>query len=121
MGVVRGFASVDECDYLIREGGAFEDMEQAFEGSGQTSYRRSYSSNIEVNHEDFGSTLTLFSERQFALVRNFTGYDVHGPGQEPINAVLYKNAGDEYRPHCDGECDGGAYERGKRVATSILY
>ena len=36
-----------------------------------------------------------FSERMFAFVRNITGYDVRGPGQEPINAVLYKDKGDE--------------------------
>jgi hypothetical protein len=35
--------------------------------------------------------------------------------------VLYKEPGDEYRPHCDGQCHGGPYVHGKRVATSILY
>ena len=31
------------------------------------------------------------------------GYDVvEGVGQEPINAVYYKDDGDQYRPHCDG-------------------
>jgi hypothetical protein len=35
--------------------------------------------------------------------------------------VVYKEAGDEYRPHCDGECYGAPYKLGKRVATSINY
>jgi prolyl 4-hydroxylase len=38
-----------------------------------------------------------------------------------VNAVVYKEAGDEYRPHCDGECYGAPYKLGKRVATSINY
>ena len=42
-------------------------------------------------------------------------------GQEPLNSVLYRDAGDEYRPHCDGLCAGGQYTRGRRVATAILY
>ena len=70
---------------------------------------------------DAASPLTQLAERQFALVRNLTGYAVYAPGQEPINSVLYRNAGDEYRPHCDGPCHGGGYQRGKRVATTILY
>ena len=46
---------------------------------------------------------------------------VEGPGQEPVNAVYYKDYDDQYRPHCDGECNGGKWRRGMRVATSLTY
>ena len=48
------------------------------------------------------------------------GHDAQeGAGQEPINAVYYKDDGDQYRPHCDGACRGGAYTLGSRVASSL--
>ena len=28
---------------------------------------------------------------------------------------------DEYLPHCDGQCYGGAYRKGERIATSLTY
>ena len=41
---------------------------------------------------------------------------VEGEGQEPLNSVYYKDWDDQYRPHCDGECNGGPYRRGGRIA-----
>jgi hypothetical protein len=35
-----------------------------------------------------------------------TGYEVYGPGHEPINVVLYIDVGDEKRPHCHGHFHG---------------
>jgi hypothetical protein len=37
------------------------------------------------------------------------------PNQEPVNAVYYKDNGDQYRPHCDGECSGGRCFLGTRL------
>ena len=80
------------------------------------------------------------------IALTIAGYDVQeGAGQEPINAVYYKDdgdqyrphcdgecackrsprrpfpTGDQYRPHCDGECRGNAYTLGSRVASSLTY
>jgi len=56
------------------------------------------------------------------IALTIAGYDVQeGAGQEPINAVYYKDDGDQYRPHCDGECRGNAYTLGSRVASSLTY
>ena len=38
-----------------------------------------------------------------------------------MNAVYYKDSGDQYRPHCDGECGGGRYYLGARLATGLSY
>ena len=65
------------------------------EDTGPSSYRRSYSVNLDVDVYDGASPLTQLAERQFALVRDLTGYSVYAPGQEPINSVLYRNIGDE--------------------------
>ena len=42
-------------------------------------------------------------------------------GQEPVNAVFYKDYDDQYRAHCDGECRGGPYKEGKRIASALVY
>ena len=65
---------------------------------------------------------TRLARRKFAFARQVAGYPVdEGVGQEPVNAVYYKDDGDQYRPHCDGECHGGRYELGSRVATGLVY
>ena len=40
---------------------------------------------------------------------------IENAGQEPLNSVYYKDEGDQYRPHCDGECYGGPYIKGARA------
>lgn len=120
--VVPNFLTAEDCNALIDAGGSEEEMGAAHEQGGPSSYRRSFSSNIHVDYDNRTAHMTRIAEKHFDLVRHFTGYSVHGNhGQEPINAVLYKNIGDEYRPHCDGPCHGGDYPHGSRVATSIVY
>jgi hypothetical protein len=111
----------------VKAGGSDQDMGHAIEGGANergagapSSYRRSYSSSIYVDHEDRANMITHFAERMFPFVRRMTGYEVYSPGQESINAVLYKNVGDENRPHCDGSCEGQRYVLGERVATSPI-
>ncbi|KAG5182282.1 hypothetical protein JKP88DRAFT_278264 [Tribonema minus] len=41
-------------------------------------------------------------------------------GQEAFTVVRY-DAGGEYFPHCDTNCDGSAHTPGGRVATMIIY
>jgi len=61
--------------------------------------------------------------RKFAFARDVAEYDelIEGEGQEPLNSVYYKNWEDQYRPHCDGQCHGGRYRKGERIATSLTY
>ena len=63
------------------------------------------------------------ARRKFAFAREAAGYRhlQEGDGQEPVNAVYYKDNGDQYRPHCDGECSGGRYFLGTRLATGLSY
>jgi hypothetical protein len=58
-----------------------------------------------------------------AFAREVAEYEqlVEGEGQEPLNSVYYKNWDDQYRPHCDGQCHGGPYRKGERIATSLTY
>ena len=63
------------------------------------------------------------ARRKFAFAREAAGYAhlQEGDGQEPVNAVYYKDNGDQYRPHCDGECGGGRDYLGSRLATGLSY
>eukprot|EP00957_Ditylum_brightwellii_P118929 9070677-Ditylum_brightwellii.AAC.1 len=88
---------------LIEVGIIDEVMGRAHESSGgPSSYRHSYSTNTDVDYENPTYHITRFANRMFAFVWDITGYSLYGPGQDPINAVLYKDAGDEFHPHCDG-------------------
>ena len=43
------------------------------------------------------------------------------PNPSQVNSVFYKNFDDQYRAHCDGECHGGRYRQGQRIASSLTY
>ena len=43
------------------------------------------------------------------------------PNPSQVNSVFYKNFDDQYRAHCDGECHGGRYRKGQRIASSLTY
>jgi len=120
--VIRNFSDPAECDQLIKAGGDWQKMSRAYTSQGTNSpYRRSYSSNIYPPLKDPEHNFTRLVGRMFSITRNLTGYSVYPPGQEPVNAVLYKHEGDEYRVHCDGSCVGKKYRPTERIATSILY
>ena len=92
--------------------------------SGQQSrHRQSYSVNMNPDYEDETNVVTRVVRRKFAFAREVAEYEelVEGEGQEPLNSVYYKDWDDQYRPHCDGECYGGRYRRGTRIATSLTY
>lgn len=120
--VIRNFATSEECESLVSAGGDWDDMSRAYtSGGGFSQERRSYSSNIYPPLSDPEHELTRLTGQMFSVTRSLTGYEVYPPGQEPVNAVLYKHLGDEYRPHCDGSCTGGQHRTGERIATSIVY
>ena len=65
--------------------------------------------------------LNNFAFRSYALARDLTSTPGLFPaGQEPVNLVQY-SPGKEYRPHCDGQCNGRPFSIGNRIATAIAY
>jgi hypothetical protein len=44
----------------------------------------------------------------------------NAPAQLSLPLLLQDN-GDQYTPHCDGECHGGRWREGKRIATGLVY
>jgi hypothetical protein len=119
--VVDDFVSDAECDAMLAD--TLPKMGRSVVGGGGTSnWRQSYSVNMVPDFEYEEHLITRIARRKFAFAREVAGYDViEGEGQEPINAVYYKDNGDQYRPHCDGECHGAKYTLGSRVASSLAY
>ena len=123
--VVHDFLSEWECAFMMNTTIPHMSRSVVFSGSkgATSSYRQSYTVNMLPDYSDEDFVVTRISRRKFAFAREVAGYDelVEGPGQEPINAVYYKDYGDQYRAHCDGECHGGPYSKGRRIATSLSY
>jgi len=119
--IVNDFITPADCEHMT--GHTIPKMGRSVVGGGGTSsWRQSYSVNMAPDFDDPFSPVTALARRKFAFARQFAGYStVEGDGQEPINAVYYKDNGDQYRPHCDGECNGGRYSFGSRIATSLVY
>jgi len=123
---VHDFATGAECDYMMNL--TIPRMERSVVyGGGQagqaSNYRQSYSVNMWPDYDDESDVVTRMVRRKFAFAREVAEYAelIEGAGQEPLNSVYYKEDGDQYRPHCDGECYGGPYSQGKRIATSLTY
>eukprot|EP00316_Scyphosphaera_apsteinii_P012323 CAMPEP_0119338054 /NCGR_PEP_ID=MMETSP1333-20130426/95267_1 /TAXON_ID=418940 /ORGANISM="Scyphosphaera apsteinii, Strain RCC1455" /LENGTH=408 /DNA_ID=CAMNT_0007349241 /DNA_START=56 /DNA_END=1279 /DNA_ORIENTATION=+ len=120
--IVHDFVSQQDCELMMNK--TVPKMGRSVVGGGGfSSWRQSYSHNMVPDFEDPLDPVTLLARRKFAFAREYVGYTGlrEGEGQEPINAVYYKYYGDQYRPHCDGECSGGRYWEGQRVATSLVY
>ena len=59
-------------------------------------------------------------QKIFSVTNTIAGYDLNSEGQEPLMVIQY-NKDDQYRPHCDGNCDGAKHQKGGRVATAVIY
>jgi len=120
--VVPGLSSAEECEALIAYGGY--DMGRAtVSGGGHSRDRRTLARNLFPDFEPpekERDILTQLTARFFEVAQQATGFSLNHEGQEPVNWLYYK-PGFEYRPHCDGGCGAQKVQRGKRVATSLLY
>jgi len=111
--VVPDFVTEEECSELRQRGHALQWKKDSVMWNQVAS--------INFDFHSKGNPLTLVRERMFALVRNLTQFSVYSAGQENIHAFVYSADGHEFRPHCDGACDGRPYVRGSRVATTLIY
>lgn len=127
--LVHDFVSEADCDEMVNA--TLPSMQAAVVHNAEAgtavyepdAYRRSASTNMFPDFDNEAAVVTRLSRRLFAFAREVGEYTEasEGPAQEPINAVYYRDPGDQYRPHCDGECTGSGYERGRRIATALNY
>ena len=117
--LVDDFVSDAECQYMVNA--SMGDMMPS-PGYPSSGTRRSYSASLFPKWDLEGDVVARVSRRLVAFAHEVGGYpDIPEVGQEPLSTVYYREAGDEFRSHCDGECRGGAYWAGRRIATSLTY
>ena len=117
--LVDDFVSDAECQYMVNA--SMGDMMPS-PGYPSSGTRRSYSASLFPKWDLEGDVVAQVSRRLVAFAHEVGGYpDIPEVGQEPLSTVYYREAGDEFRSHCDGECRGGAYWAGRRIATSLTY
>jgi len=126
--IVRNFGTREECEQIQYQkasaGWRYAKVSDAKSADGaKKDYRRQAKSKIHKQPIfDFSNPLSKFFVRNFAIVHGLTGHNVWPAGQEPLSVIKYNVSGDEFRPHCDGDCTSTkTISKGNRVATSILY
>lgn len=120
---VRNFITDDECEHLIKHGRprlqrATVAGEEGLHTISMSRKAQQASYNI-GDHADEDPLWSLYN-RIFDFTNMHTDYDLDLAGQEGFTIIQY-NKDDEYQPHCDGSCDGKAYQNRGRVATAIVY
>ena len=80
--------------------------------------RNSQAANIASSAQ--GDVVSIVQKRVLDLTNAYTSYNLSLEGQEPLSVVQYTR-GQEYRPHCDGLCDGTPWLFGGRVATVEMF
>ena len=124
----KGFATSDECDAVVEAARPRlrpATVNEEGDPHALSNSRRAHAANVEPRDlDDLSDPLARLWRRAFNLANFFTGYDLVPYGQEPFSVIYYNGSQpvpDEYRPHCDGSCDGSPHLHGGRVATMLLY
>ena len=83
--------------------------------------KKNQAANVMANWRDPHDPVARVVRRVFAFANDHApgspgeGYGLTVDGQEPFSVIQY-NPGQEYRPHCDGSCDGAYF----RIMFSIV-
>ena len=129
--LLSNFASEEECAAVIAS--ATPRLRRATvneegDAAAVSLSRRAFAANVDAETADPSHPAAALWRRAFALANDLTGYDLELQGQEPFSVIHYNGSArgstelpDEYRPHCDGGCDGAAHLHGGRVATMLVY
>ena len=121
--LIDDFVTDEECAFMMEA--ATPGLRRSTvneEGNNQavSSYRNSQAANVMANWRNKSDPVARVVRRVFAFANDHTGYGLTVDGQEPFSVIQY-NQGQEYRPHCDGSCDGSPHLHAGRVATMLMY
>mmetsp|Transcript_14115 Transcript_14115/g.29680 ORF Transcript_14115/g.29680 Transcript_14115/m.29680 type:complete len:343 (-) Transcript_14115:180-1208(-) len=129
---VENFIAPDECAAV--EAAARPSLHRATvaDGAGGSHLQKSRKAlqagvRVPWEKEDEGDLVAAVSRRLYEYVNDATGYGIRTAGQEDLMSIQYFGRGlddpepDRYKPHCDGQCDGLAFQKAGRVATMVMY
>ena len=122
--LVHDMITAEECEALRVYGGPKLKRATVSDGTGGhlvSEARKAQQARYHFNatHPRLDYLYPLF-KKIFRITNEFTGFQLDPAGQEEFMVIQY-NKHDQYTPHCDGGCDGGAHAKGGRVATAVLY
>lgn len=129
---IENFITQEECDAVHEE--AKDDLEDATVADGKggstlDEVRKAKQANIEVDWENEanGDPIAVLSRRVYMYTNYVLPFNIDEDGQEDLMSIQYFGRGkddkapDQYKPHCDGDCDGRPFRDGERMATMVMY
>ncbi|CAJ1930484.1 unnamed protein product [Cylindrotheca closterium] len=130
---IKNFISAEECDAISKAAAPLLHRGTVADGKGGSrlsDHRKAMQAGVRVpwERESKGDLIARVVRRLYDYTNDAVGYNLTVEGQEDLMSIQYFGAGrnstespDQYRPHCDGDCDGLPHKSGGRVATMVMY
>lgn len=131
--VLEDFITKEECDAIALVAKPILHRGTVANGSGGSTLsdsRKAWQAGVRVPWEKEGDDdpIARVARRLYDYTNDAVGYNLTVEGQEDLMSIQYFGKGknsteppDQYRPHCDGDCDGLPHKVGGRVATMVMY
>lgn len=130
---LENFISAEECDAITEAASKKLHRGTVADGAGGSrlsEHRKAWQAGIKVpwEKEQDGDLIARVVRRIYDYTNDAVHYNLTVEGSEDLMSIQYFGKGkdstespDQYRPHCDGDCDGLRHKRGGRVATMVMY
>ena len=128
---LENFMSKDECDAITEAAAKKLHRGTVADGSGGSrlsDHRKAWQAGLTIPWDVDGDLIARVARRIYDYTNDAVHYNLTVDGQEDLMSIQYFGKGkdssespDQYRPHCDGDCDGLLHKRGGRVATMVMY
>lgn len=127
------FISKEECDAITATAAKKLHRGTVADGAGGSRLsdsRKAWQAAVKIpwHKEKDGDLITRVVRRIYDYTNDAVHYNLTVEGQEDLMSIQYFGIGsqstespDQYRPHCDGDCDGLPHKEGGRVATMVMY
>ena len=131
--VLKNFISEEECQAIQDAAKPKLHRGTVADGKGGhklSDHRKAWQAGIRVpwEKEADGDLIAQVVRRLYDYTNDAVEYNLTVEGQEDLMSIQYFGSGkdsdlppDQYRPHCDGDCDGLPHKTGGRVATMVMY
>ncbi|KAG7364404.1 2(OG)-Fe(II) oxygenase superfamily protein [Nitzschia inconspicua] len=131
--VLQDFISAEECEAIQAAAEPKLHRGTVANGSGGhklSESRKAWQAGVRVpwELETQGNPIAKVVRRLYDYANDAVAYNLTVEGQEDLMSIQYFGVGegsteppDQYRPHCDGSCDGLSHKTGGRVATMVMY
>jgi hypothetical protein len=130
---LENFISPEECDAITKAAAKKLHRGTVADGSGGSKlsdHRKAWQAGIKIpwEKEQDGDPIARVVRRIYDYTNDAVHYNLTVDGSEDLMSIQYFGRGkdstespDQYRPHCDGDCDGLPHKKGGRVATMVMY